>query len=52
MNTASSLPTAAERPRGSVSFISGRTSRTAFDTSSGLAVACLMMPTAIAGVPL
>ena len=35
------------RPRGSDSTIAGMTSRTSFETSSGLATACLMMPTVI-----
>ena len=52
MNTALSLPMVAESPCGRDWLISGRTARTALDTSSGLATACLMMPTAMAGWPL
>ncbi len=52
MNTLSSLPISADSPSGRPRLISGSTACSAFDTSSGLAVACLMTPTAIAGAPL
>ena len=51
MNTALSLPMVADRPCGNDWLISGITLRTALETSSGLATACLMMPTVIAGLP-
>ncbi len=51
MNTALSLPMVAESPCGSDWLISGSTARTALETSSGLATACLMTPTVIAGWP-
>jgi hypothetical protein len=51
MKTASSLPISASMPSGSEALRSGKTARVAFETSSGLATACLMMPTMMAGRP-
>ena len=52
MNTELSLPISTDMPSGSDSLTRGSTSRTACETSSGLATACLMTPTVIDGCPL